>query len=139
MSVLRLHRFVRSCLVAQRLPMIQSAQDVAISVRSRCIRRESCPNRAAKHPPKNPGSGLAASAWSCDAGFPWLLSPWRRKTSVIFARSGGPPAAAPITWTASRKYAGPIIGFVSRSPKWATTERRDFDDSRRYPGVFAAV
>src|ERR1019366_539822 len=30
-------------------------------------------------------------------------------TSIIFAGSGGPPAAAAITSAASRKYAGPII------------------------------
>ena len=32
-----------------------------------------------------------------------IVMPWRRKTSIIFARSGGPGAAAPMTSAASRK------------------------------------
>jgi hypothetical protein len=40
------------------------------------------------------------------------VMPCRRKTSIIFERSGGPPLAAPITSAASRKYLGPIIAGV---------------------------
>ncbi len=44
------------------------------------------------------------------------MRPWRRMTSAIFARSGGPPAASLITWAASRKYCGPIAaGVITQS------------------------
>jgi hypothetical protein len=36
------------------------------------------------------------------------VRPWRRMISAIFARSGGPPAAALITSAASRKYCGAL-------------------------------
>lgn len=40
------------------------------------------------------------------------VRPWRRRISAIFARSGGPPAAALITSAASRKYCEPIAAGV---------------------------
>ena len=40
------------------------------------------------------------------------MRPWRRMISAIFARSGGPPAAALITSADSRKYCGPIAAGV---------------------------
>jgi hypothetical protein len=44
------------------------------------------------------------------------VRPWRRMISAIFARSGGPPAAALITSADSRKYCGPIAaGVITQS------------------------
>ena len=44
------------------------------------------------------------------------VRPWRRMISTIFARSGGPPAAALITSANSRKYCGPIAaGVITQS------------------------
>jgi len=42
------------------------------------------------------------------------VRPWRRMISAIFARSGGPPAAAVITSADSRNYCGPIAAGVIR-------------------------
>ena len=62
------------------------------------------------------------------------VSPWRRMTSPISARSGGPPADAAKTAATSRKYSGPSnpgvmtqSAFASTSPwlsKWCTAPRR---------------
>jgi hypothetical protein len=38
---------------------------------------------------------------------------WRSIVSTIFARSGGPPAAASMTSAAPRKYCGPIAAGVT--------------------------
>jgi hypothetical protein len=40
------------------------------------------------------------------------VNAWRRMTSAILTRSGGPPAAAFITSSISRKYSGPIAAGV---------------------------
>lgn len=53
----------------------QAAQDVAISVRSRCIRRESCPNRAMSEPAQKPHSiarrkSLTPRCWSAPIAQP---------------------------------------------------------------------
>jgi len=41
------------------------------------------------------------------------VKPWRRMIAIIFAGSGGPPAAALITSADSRKYCGPIAAGVT--------------------------
>ncbi len=41
------------------------------------------------------------------------VRPWRRMISAVFARSGGPPAAALITSAHSRKNYGPIAAGVT--------------------------
>lgn len=44
------------------------------------------------------------------------MRPWRVMISVIFTRSGGPPAAALITSAAWRKYCGPMAaGVITQS------------------------
>jgi hypothetical protein len=50
------------------------------------------------------------------------VRPWRRMTSPIFARSGGPPAAALITSAASRKNCGPIAAGVITPSAFASSD-----------------
>ena len=94
--------------------------------------RRSCPQNAflgvknSRRQPDQPAAGSAASihlppggrytATGGGAG----VSPWRSIISIIFARSGGAPAAAFTNSAASRKYSGPIAAGVTMHSTFAS-------------------